>query len=80
MGTILETEKTVKILKLNKSIGDNLKLPYDYHCHICGARIGGQYNSNVVEAHHINYFVKSFINGSKNHLLCAPIITVLFMM
>jgi hypothetical protein len=35
-STILETERIVKIRKLNKKIGDNLKLLYGYRCQICG--------------------------------------------
>lgn len=71
-ATIFETERIVKIRKLNKKIGDNLKLLYDYHCQICGARIGDKYDSHVVEAHHIDYFVKSFNNDLKNQLIVCP--------
>ncbi len=39
-STILEAERIVKIRKLNKKIGDNLKLLYGYRCQICGNLIG----------------------------------------
>lgn len=71
-AAIFETERVVKIRKLNKKIGDNLKLLYDYHCQICGAQIGDKYDSHVVEAHHIDYFIKSFNNDSKNQLIVCP--------
>lgn len=49
-------------------IGENLKLLYDYMCQLCGKAIGDQYGcSHVVEAHHIEYFSKSFNNDDSNH-------------
>ena len=60
-STIFETERIVKIRKLNKKIGDNLKLLYDFRCQIC-ARALAEYDSQVVEAHHIDYFVHSLNN------------------
>ena len=65
-------ERLLKIRKLNKKICDNLKLLYDYHCQICGKRIGEEYSSQVVEAHHIDYFVKSFNNDFDNQLIVCP--------
>ena len=59
-----EKERVVKIRKLNKKIGDNLKLLYGYRCQICGKEIGEKYDSHVVEAHHIEYFVKSLNNDA----------------
>ena len=47
-STILETERIVKIRKLNKKIGDNLKLLYGYRCQICGQLIGEEYGSHIV--------------------------------
>lgn len=71
-STILETERIVKIRKLNKKIGDNLKLLYNYRCQICGKSIGEKYDSQVVEAHHIDYFVHSLNNDSNNQLIVCP--------
>lgn len=65
-------ERVVKIRKLNKKIGDNLKLLYGYRCQICGKRIGEKYDSHVVEAHHIEYFVKSLNNDANNQLIVCP--------
>jgi len=69
---ILEKERTIKIRKLNKKIGDNLKLLYDFHCQICGVAIGEEYNSYVVESHHIDYFVTSLNNDSINQMIVCP--------
>ena len=66
--------KTViaKIRKYNKKFGDSLKLHYEYRCQICGKRIGEKYESNIVEAHHIDYFVKSQNNDISNLLIVCP--------
>lgn len=69
---MLVTERTVKIRKLNKKIGDNLKLLYNYHCQICGESIGEEYDSQIVEAHHIDYFVTSLNNDSINQMIVCP--------
>lgn len=69
---ILETECTQKIRKLNKKIGDNLKLLYGFHCQICGKLIGKEYGSNIAEAHHIDYFVTSLNNDASNQMIICP--------
>lgn len=71
-STIFEKERIVKIRKLNKKIGDNLKLLYNYRCQICGKSIGEKYDSHVVEAHHIEYFVNCLNNDSNNQLIVCP--------
>ena len=47
----------VKIRKLNRKIGENLKLLYGYRCQICGQVIGEKYGSHIAEAHLIFYFI-----------------------
>jgi len=71
-ANIIETEGVLKIRKLNKKIGENLKLLYDYRCQICGRKIGEEYGSRIVEAHHIDYFVNSLNNDSSNQLIVCP--------
>ena len=71
-STIFETERIVKIRKLNKKIGDNLKMLYNYRCQICGKSIGEKYDSHLGEAHHIDYFVHSLNNDSDNQLIICP--------
>lgn len=69
---MIDTIGVKKIRKLNKAIGDNLKMLYDYRCQICGKNIGEQYGAHTVESHHIDYFVHSLNNDSKNQLIvCA---------
>lgn len=67
-----EKEQIVKIRKLNKKIGDNLKRLYQYRCQICGKLIGEEYGAHVVEAHHIDYFVKSLNNDASNQIIVCP--------
>jgi len=69
---ILESERVVKIRKLNKKIGDNLKLLYGYRCQLCGKLIGEEYGSHIAEAHHIDYFVKSLNNDANNQMIVCP--------
>jgi len=67
-----EKERIVRIRTLNKKIGDNLKRLYGYRCQICGRLIGEEYGSHVVEAHHIDYFVKSLKNDANNQIIVCP--------
>lgn len=69
---ILEDERIIRIRKLNRRIGDNLKLLYGYRCQICGKLVGERYEAHVVEAHHIDYFVKSLNNDANNQLIVCP--------
>ena len=39
----------VKIHKLNRKIGENLKLLYGYRCRICGQVTGEKYGSRIAE-------------------------------
>lgn len=71
-ATILTDERIVKIRKLNKKIGDNLKLLYGFRCQICGQLIGENYGAKVVEIHHIDYYISSFNNDSNNQLVICP--------
>ncbi len=71
-ASIFETNRMMKIRKLNKKIGDNLKLLYGYRCQICGKVIGEECGSHIVEAHHIDYFVSSLNNDASNQLIVCP--------
>jgi 5-methylcytosine-specific restriction enzyme A len=71
-AAILENKRIVKIRKLNKKIGDNLKLLYNYRCQICGQITGTEYDTHVVESHHIDYFINSLNNDSRNQLIVCP--------
>lgn len=69
---LIKKYHVTKIRKLNHKIGDNLKLLYDFHCQICGAKIGDKYDTHVVECHHIDYFTKSLNNDASNILIVCP--------
>ena len=62
----------VKIRKLNRKIGENLKLLYGYRCQICGQVIGEKYGLHIAEAHHIDYFVNSLNNDANNQMIVCP--------
>lgn len=71
-ASLIEKPGIKKVRKLNRAIADNLKLLYNYKCQICGENIGEEFGAHTVEAHHIDYFVKSFNNDSDNQLIvCA---------
>lgn len=71
-AAIFEDRRIIKIRKLNRKIGDNLKLLYDYRCQICGKITGTDYGTHIVESHHIDYFVNSLNNDSNNQLIVCP--------
>lgn len=62
----------VKVRKLNRKIGENLKLLYGYRCQICGRVIGEEFGSHIAEAHHIEYFVNSLNNDANNQMIVCP--------
>ena len=69
---LLEKQKTVKIRKLDKTIGDNLKMIYEYKCQICGLFIGEIYDATVIHTHHIEYFSVSLNNNANNIMVICP--------
>ena len=71
-STIIEVQRTSKIRKLNRKIGEYLKELYGYRCQICGRLIGEEYGSHIAEAHHIDYFVKSLNNNADNQMIVCP--------
>ena len=70
-GIILRT-KVCKIRRLTRTIGNDLKKAYGYRCQICGEYIGEQYGSNLIHAHHIEYFTKSMNNNADNIMIVCP--------
>lgn len=71
-ASIFERSGIVRYRKINHEINATLKTLYDYRCQITGERTGEKYNANVVEAHHIEYFTKSFNNDSSNIIIINP--------
>ncbi|WP_323054225.1 HNH endonuclease [Thermoclostridium stercorarium] len=58
--------------KLNRAIGESLKLLYNYCCQICGENISTRYGVNIVESHHIDPFVESLNNNAENQVIICP--------
>lgn len=71
-ATIATLNQMVKIRKLNRAIGETLKLLYNYSCQICGNNISARYEVNVVESHHIDPFVESLNNNAENQIIICP--------
>jgi hypothetical protein len=71
-ASIEERVRIQKIRRLDRRIGENLKLLYGYRCQICGKWIGEEFSAHVVEAHHIDYFVTSLNNDASNQLIVCP--------
>lgn len=71
-ASLVIDKRIVKLRKYNQSIGKNLKELYEYRCQICGKRVGEIYDSNVVEAHHIDSFIKSLNNNMNNIMIVCP--------
>lgn len=69
---IVTTIGARKVRKLSRAVGDGLKLLYKYRCQICGQKIGANYGSTLIHAHHIDYFVKSMNNDAANVLIVCP--------
>ena len=62
----------VKIRKLDKAIGENLKLLYGYQCQLCGFNFAEKHSTNIVETHHIEFFVTSLNNNVDNIIIMCP--------
>jgi len=71
-SSLYEKRKIVKIRKLDKTIGENLKRVYQYRCQICGLYIGEAYNANVIHTHHIEPFSLSLNNNPDNIMIICP--------
>jgi len=71
-ATLLKKIQTVKIRKLDRSIGEHLKRVYENHCQICGQFVGERYDATVIHTHHIDYFSRSLNNDADNILVICP--------
>jgi len=72
VANIVGVEKIVKMRKLDRSIGENLKKLYEYKCQICGMPIGIEYGVSVSHIHHIEYFTRSLNNDAANIIVICP--------
>jgi predicted HNH restriction endonuclease len=71
-ASIERVNQLVKIRKLNRAIGDTLKMLYEYRCQICGNDFGKKFDVHIVESHHINPFVISMNNDASNQMIVCP--------
>lgn len=71
-ASIVARPQMVKIRKLDRSIGEDLKTLYDFRCQICGENFGKPYNQRIVEVHHIIQFVLSMNNDYDNLMVICP--------
>lgn len=71
-ATIKEVNRIQRVRQLDRSIGDSLKLLYDFRCQMTGERIGDKYDAMVVEAHHIIPFTESLNNDTSNIIIISP--------
>ena len=69
---IKQVTRLQKVRQLDRSIGDSLKLLYDYRCQMTGEKIGEPYDALVVEAHHIIPFTESMNNDTSNIIILSP--------
>ena len=69
---IKQVTRLQKVRQLDRSIGDSLKLLYDYRCQMTGEKVGDEHNALVVEAHHIIPFTESMNNDTSNIIVLSP--------
>lgn len=65
-------EQIVKVRRLDRAIGESLKLFYNYNCQLCGDNFAQKYNCTIAEAHHIDFFVNSLNNDASNIVVLCP--------
>lgn len=71
-ATIKQVSRIQKVRQLDRSIGDSLKLLYNYRCQMTGERVGEAHEALVVEAHHIVPFTESMNNDTSNIIILSP--------
>ena len=71
-AAIKQVTRLRKVRQLDRSIGDSLKLLYDYRCQMTGEKVGDEYHALVVEAHHIIPFTESMNNDTSNIIILSP--------
>lgn len=61
-----------KVRQLDRSIGDSLKILYDYRCQMTGTKMGYNYNAQVAEAYHIIPFTERMNNDASHIMIVSP--------
>lgn len=62
----------IKVRRLDRTIGINLKRIYAHRCQICGEQVSRLYDVFVDEVHHIEPFVTSLNNDITNLIVLCP--------
>jgi 5-methylcytosine-specific restriction protein A len=65
-------EQVIKVRRLDRGIGDSLKMLYEYRCQICGDNFSMKHGCIIAEAHHIDFFVTSLNNDAGNIAVLCP--------
>ena len=71
-ASVILKPAVVKIRKLDRAIGNNLKRVYEHRCQLCGEQVGAPYSTHVDEIHHIEPFIQSLNNDVSNLLVLCP--------
>lgn len=67
-----ETNSFLKVRRYKRWIIAKLKKMYNERCQICQYKSYPEYGFDISEAHHIEFFSKSFDNSSKNIIILCP--------
>ena len=71
-AALIRTQGVINRRIYDRKIPDGLKKLYKYRCQICGATATVMYGVDVSEAHHINYFTRTFNNNPDNIIILCP--------
>lgn len=71
-ASIVMQSQLVKVRKLDRSIGEDLKKLYEYRCQLCGNNFAKPHDQRIVEVHHIIEFVRSMNNDYDNLMVTCP--------
>jgi hypothetical protein len=71
-ASIVMQSQLVKVRKLDRSIGEDLKKLYEYRCQLCGNNFAKPHDQRIVEVHHIIEFVHSMNNDYDNLMVTCP--------
>ncbi len=71
-ATVVRKSVMQNVRKLDRSIGESLKMTYGYRCQMTGEYVGELQGVSCVEAHHIIPFVESLDNSTDNLMVLSP--------
>ena len=71
-ASLVMKTQLIKVRKLDRSIGEDLKRLYEYRCQICGNNFAKPHDQRIIEVHHIVEFVYSMNNDYDNLMVACP--------